>query len=67
MTDVRPLFSIYERHIPIELARVAGFVNPIGGEILDNPRTAALTGVPVAVVMREALAAYVGHDTGCAA
>jgi len=46
MTDVRPLFSIYERHIPIELARVAVFVNPIGGEILDNPRTAALTGVP---------------------
>jgi hypothetical protein len=46
MTDARPVCSIYERHIPIELARVAVFVNPIGGEILDNPRTAALTGVP---------------------
>ena len=28
---------------------------------------AAERGVPVAVVMREALAAYVGQDTGCAA
>ena len=37
MTDARPVFSIYERHIPIEFARVAAFFNPIGGEILRQP------------------------------
>jgi hypothetical protein len=46
MTGAHPVFSIYERHIPIEFARVSVFFNPIGGEILDNPRTPALTGVP---------------------
>ena len=63
MTDARPVFSIYERHIPIELARVAVFVNPIGGEILDNPRTAALMGVPEQQAEGIRLAGYL-HDIG---
>jgi hypothetical protein len=31
------IYSIYDRNIPIEDARVATFVNPIGAEILDKP------------------------------
>lgn len=30
-------YSVYDRNIPIEDARVATFVNPIGAEILDKP------------------------------
>lgn len=31
------IYSIYDRNIPVEDARVAIFVNPIGAEILDKP------------------------------
>jgi hypothetical protein len=31
------IYSIYDRNISIEDARVAIFVNPIGAEILDKP------------------------------
>jgi hypothetical protein len=32
-----PIYSIYDRNIPIDGARIAVFVNPIGAEILDKP------------------------------
>jgi hypothetical protein len=30
------IYSVYDRNIPSEDARVAIFVNPIGAEVLDN-------------------------------